>query len=136
MEIGTGEDEFVELADHAPLTMVHGPQGGWHMLASVRVSGTQPEVHIQYEIIHPESGVRVSDNSYNLALRMEDACVGSYVGMYGYLSVQALVEGELDTPPEILDGDSLILRMEVQDVDFNQAAAEAPVTAVRDAVDL
>jgi len=134
--IGTGEEQFVDLPSGSLLTMVHGPQGGWHMLASVRVAGTAPEVHIQYEIVHQDTGVRVSDNSYNLALTMEDDCSGVYVGMYGFLTVQELVDGEADTPPEILDGDALLLRMEVQDVDFVQALGQVQVTAARDEADL
>jgi hypothetical protein len=135
VEIGTGEDIFVDLADGAPLMMVHGPQGGWHMLASVRVTGTLPEVHIQYEIEHEPSGVTVSNNSYNLALLMEEGCSGTYVGMYGYLGVGVLEEGEFNTPPELLDGDTLILRMDVQDIDFVKALGELRVIAVRDPAD-
>jgi len=133
--IGTGEDAFLELPSGSELTMIHGPQGGWHMLASVRVAGTSPEVHIQYEIVHEETGSLVSNNSYNLALQMEDDCRGAYVGMYGILDIGPLVEGDLDTPPEILDGDLLRIRMDVQDVDFVQISGEVQVVAARDPID-
>jgi len=136
VEIGTGEAFFVDLPSGSALTMVHGPQGGWHMLASVRVTGTRPEVHIQYEIEHRETGAIISDNSYNLALLMDEECSGTYVGMYGYLDVSSLAQAELNTPPELLDGDDLILRMDVQDFDFVEALGEVQVVAAKDPTDL
>lgn len=38
-ELGTGESVFEPLADGADLPFVRGPQGGWHVLGSVRVRG-------------------------------------------------------------------------------------------------
>src|SRR6185436_3266908 len=36
-DIGTGEYEWVDLSEGDDVTMVHGPQGGWHILGSVRI---------------------------------------------------------------------------------------------------
>lgn len=136
VEIGTGDEQWEDIATDAPLTMIHGPQGGWHMLASVRIGGAAPEVHVRYQILHPASGTLVSNNSYNLALAMEDDCEGTYSGMYGYLDVTALEDGELNTPPELLAGESLVIRMEVDDALGHAATAEKTVTAVADPKDL
>ena len=135
VEIGTGEQFFVGLTPGDPLMMVHGPQGGWHMLAGVRITGTAPEVHIKYEIVHQPTGLVVSDNSYNLALLMDQDCSGTFVGMYGYLDVSGLVDGELNTPPELIAGDNMILRMDVQDFNFVKTSGELMVTAALDPVD-
>ena len=40
IEIGTGSSEFVTLGEQEPVMMVHGPQGGWHMLGSIWVWNT------------------------------------------------------------------------------------------------
>jgi hypothetical protein len=39
VEIGTGEWEWEDLADGDEMAVIMGPQGGYHFLASVRVSG-------------------------------------------------------------------------------------------------
>ena len=40
--VGTGEREFETLAEGEEVVMVHGPQGGWHMLGSIQLSNTFP----------------------------------------------------------------------------------------------
>ncbi len=136
VEIGTGDQFFVPLAEGSQLMMISGPQGGWHMLGSVRVTGTGPEVHIQYEIVHKQTGAIISNNSYNLALLMDEECSGTFVGMYGYLGVEELAQGEADTPPEVLAGDTLVLRMHVQDYDFVEVEGKVEVTAMLDPKDM
>jgi hypothetical protein len=39
VELGTGEVEFVPLADGDELDIIHGPQGGYHFTVSLRVQG-------------------------------------------------------------------------------------------------
>jgi hypothetical protein len=41
IELGTGEWEWEALEDGAELPVIQGPQGGFHFLASVRVSGIE-----------------------------------------------------------------------------------------------
>ena len=38
-EIGTGEWEWAELEEGADISVIMGPQGGYHLLGSVRVAG-------------------------------------------------------------------------------------------------
>jgi len=134
--IGTGELEWEDLPENAPLTMVHGPQGGWHMLGSARVCGSRNVVTIHYTITHDESGVVISDNVYRVALvTEEDSCCGYYPGMYGFIGVHDLVEGELDTPPELLACDSVSMQMVVTDTGGRDITVEKSVTAMPDPAD-
>lgn len=43
VELGTGTDRFVPIADGADLELVHGVQGGWHVDLTARIHGTDPE---------------------------------------------------------------------------------------------
>ena len=36
--IGTGEYAWESISTGDEITMVHGPQGGWHILGSVRIA--------------------------------------------------------------------------------------------------
>ncbi|MEE2751661.1 MAG: hypothetical protein VX519_09540 [Myxococcota bacterium] len=40
-KIGTGEWEWAELSDGAEIEVIQGPQGGFHLLGSVRVAGIE-----------------------------------------------------------------------------------------------
>lgn len=134
--IGTGEFVWEDLGDDAPLTMVHGPQGGWHMLGSARVCGTRSVVTIHFTITHDESETIVSDNTYRVALVSDPGgCCGHYPGMYGFLGVQELAEGELNTPPELLACAPVTLKMEVTDSGGRQLVTTTSVTAVPDPAD-
>lgn len=41
--LGTGETAFVEVADGGELELIHGPQGGWHVIVAARLSGFDPD---------------------------------------------------------------------------------------------
>ncbi|MCB9793733.1 MAG: hypothetical protein H6741_13525 [Alphaproteobacteria bacterium] len=41
LELGTGEIEWAPLVDGQELNVIQGPQGGFHVLASVRVGGVE-----------------------------------------------------------------------------------------------
>jgi hypothetical protein len=49
-EIGSGESEWVSLSEGDPVTMVHGPQGGWHMLGSLWAANLEQIVEIEFTI--------------------------------------------------------------------------------------
>ena len=116
VEIGTGAVEFEPFGDPASAVMVHGPQGGWHMLGSLRTSGLQQVVSVVFTITEPVSGVEVSRNNYRVGTIFDpDTCIGTYPGMYGYLLVTGLADGEADTPPELLSWTELELCMSADD---------------------
>ena len=54
----------------------------------------------------------ISDNNYRVAMIMEEECVGYYPGMFGYLNVSELEDGERNTPPELLEDTKV--RFEIQ----------------------
>ena len=123
IEMGEGERTFELFEEPYESMMIHGPQGGWHILASLQIHGMMDIVEVQYTIEHLATGVLVSDNNYRLAVISEGECTGYYPGMYGYLSVSPLYDGELDTPPEILGGERLRIQFRVNDCNANQEAA-------------
>ena len=135
LELGTGSDTFETLADGQQLTMVHGPQGGWHMLGSGRVTNTRDVVGFLYTIEAVESGVQVSWNQYYVQLASVGDCTGAYPGMYGYLDVAALADGDADTPPEILAGQEMRLDLTVTDPDGRTATDSRTVIAALDPMD-
>lgn len=135
VEVGDGNDPFAPIEEGSDHTMTHGPQGGWHMLASVRVTNTDDIVSIHYTIdLLPEES-RISDNSYRVQLKDVGNCQGTYWNMYGYLDASALVNGEADTPPELFCGKTARLTMEVEDGDGKGGQTTVEVTAVNDPAD-
>jgi hypothetical protein len=136
IEVGTGEDGFVPLVSGDVLTMVHGPQGGWHVLGAVRAWNMGPIVDIRFIVTSVDHGVVVADNTYRAATVPEAECGGLFWGMYGYLDVHELAEGELDTPPELLAGHTLELRMLLDDREGEQAESVSLVRAARDPADV
>ena len=101
VHIGTGEYEWKELSEGDSVMMVHGPQGGWHMLGSIWLENSAQIVEVSFQIYTMENIV-ISDNNYRVAMVMEEECVGFYPGMFGYLNVSELEEGNRNTPPELL----------------------------------
>ena len=146
--IGSGEFEWEDLTANDEVVMVHGPQGGWHMLGSIRLSGSEQIVEIDYTIRDIASNVIVSDNHYRVALVMDGECQGYYPGMYGYLNVTDLAVGDLDTPPELLAQNTLEMVMKANDCpvskdeqglcsrDERWAENSISVLAVKDPIDI
>ncbi len=136
-EVGTGEREFEPLEPNDGVVMVHGPQGGWHMLGSMRATHMTEIVAAHFIITHVDSGVVVADNTYRVAtVYDEDLCMGYYPGMYGYLYVEDLKDGELDTPPELMAYDTVEFCMTVTDQDDRVESDCRMVVALPDPSDL
>lgn len=139
VEIGAGERSFEPLQPGDSQQMVHGPQGGWHMLGSVRVTGFQPVIEVHYTITALEQDdALVSDNNYRVKALQDPEVEGRYFypGMYGYLDVSTLAEGELNTPPELLSYQRVRYEMTVSDTDSNSASASLELVAEPDPDDL
>lgn len=139
IEIGGGETRWQPLAEGADHEMVHGPQGGWHMLGSVRAVGFEEVLRVRFQITVPDrDDAMVSDNLYAVQALVDPMTpsILTYPGMYGYLEVGVLAEGELDTPPELLSGLPVVLWMEVTDDRGRQAEDSVEVTAAPDPDDL
>ena len=136
VEIGTGDTTFESLVEAEPVVMVHGPQGGWHMLGSVRTHNMHNIIEVHYTVTDMESGVRVSDNNYRVAVVQDGECTGYYPGMYGYIDVAELVTEFATRPPEVLGYHIVELRMAVKDYEGREAEASILVTAQPDPADL
>jgi hypothetical protein len=136
VEIGTGETTFEALEEGASVVMVHGPQGGWHMLGSVRTHNMEPIIDVHYTITDEDSGVRISDNTYRVAVVNDGDCTGYYPGMYGYLEVSDLHTPEATRPPELLGYKTVVMTMEVTDYGDRTASTSLRVTAEPDPIDL
>lgn len=92
--IGTGEQDFVPLDEEAPTwDLVHGPQGGWHVLVGLQATGLNATEIVVSEMVGTLNGEEVARNdsawltfrcdaevnrleSWNtfLILRVEDHC--------------------------------------------------------------
>ena len=115
LSLGGGENQFEPLNENDGVVMVHGPQGGWHILGSFYVKNALQIVDVEYTIEHIPTQTFVSNNNYRLAMISEGDCSGYYPGLYGYITVMDLVEGELDTPPELLAYEELQMKMRLND---------------------
>jgi hypothetical protein len=134
LEVGGGDAAFEAMTDGVSMTMVHGPQGGWHVAASIRLGNLSPIVALHYTI--DAGSVRVSDNRYRVQVLPEGTCGGWYPSMYGYLNVENLVNGEADTPPELLGGSELLLTVEAMDTEGRTATGTLRATAALDPIDV
>ena len=116
VQVGTGSMSYTPLNDGDPVTLVHGPQGGWHILGAAYMTNFDPVVNIHYTVVVEATGAVVADNNYRVQMKADGDCAGFYPGMYGYLDVREIVDGEADTPPELLGGEQLRLTMDVTDL--------------------
>jgi hypothetical protein len=136
VEIGTGEEGFVALSPGDRVTMVHGPQGGWHVLGSVRMWNMGPIVDIHFVVSSVAHDAIVADNNYRVATVIEGECTNLFWGMYGYLDVHEIAAGELDTPPELLADGPLEIVMTITDQAGLTVEASMLATAALDPMDV
>lgn len=134
VEIGDGLATFTPIEAGAEVMMEHGPQGGWHMLSSVRVWHTEQIVQLHYAIDLAD-GTRVSDNNYRVQLKDGGDCSGTYWNMYGYLDVTAISEGDANTPPELICGQSVHMQISVEDGEGRTGSASVQVVTTPDPID-
>jgi hypothetical protein len=123
IEIGEGSSAFEPFNQQLEAMMIHGPQGGWHIEIALSLENMLQIMEIEYTIEHLPSGVFVSENHYRIAMIMKGECSGELPGLYGYLTVGELMDGDMDTPPELLGGDDLEITIRVNDCS-NSAQAE------------
>ncbi len=135
-EVGTGETTFEGLSEDEPVVMVHGPQGGWHMLGGVRIHNMEPIIDVHFTIADEITGTIVSDNNYRVAVVQDGECTGFYPGMYGYLEVSDLVTEGATRPPEVLGYKTVVMTMDVTDYGDRTASASVRVIAQPDPADL
>ncbi len=92
--VGTGLDEFQEMADGASTLLVYGPQGGFHIWTAIRVRGASVErVTVELEAVR-EDGTRVGGGGpiEVTMVASDDARVRA--GLYTYVDVPEDAEGQ------------------------------------------
>ena len=118
------------------VVVVHGPQGGWHITGAVRATGIGQIARIRYTIEHIESGVFVTDYDYNVAMVMEDDCVGTFTNMIGFITVSEMEGGDALLPPDLLEDQELRITMEVDDFGERSVVSSVIVVGERDPIDI
>jgi hypothetical protein len=134
LEIGTGLEVYEEIVDDS-LTMVHGPQGGWHLPAAVRVHNTRNVVAIQATVTDVETGIPVTTElSYRVQVVDEGSCSGVYTNMFLYLDTGAL--DEEGNPATSLSCRMVDIEMCADDTGGHEACATRRVFVEPDPVDV
>ncbi len=128
---------WLEMPEGSEQIMVHGPQGGWHILGAADVRHAGDIVTLQYAITWPARDVRLSYGSFKVMLvPHDDGCGGTYAGMLGVLDVSDVKSGTDDTPPELLAGETLLVTMDAEDLSGRIAHDEVSVIAALDPADM
>jgi hypothetical protein len=136
--LGGGGQEFVALGEGDPVVMVHGPQGGWHIECGARFQGLVAPVELHWWITDLQTDTTVSESWLQVQpwAVPGDACAGDFTGMFGFLDVSDLEQGDLDTPPELLDGALLRISLEADDAEGAGVDTHVQVVAQPDPADV
>lgn len=139
LEVGTGKSGYVPLEDGDPVTMVHGPQGGWHVETGGRLLNSEREIAI-YPSIRSEDLEVTGDQqpAYQaLADYEETTCEGVFYG------VRTFVEATRDSGPTGLDfvcalaGRTVTFALTTEDLSTGrQETAEVDVVLALDPIDV
>lgn len=139
VEVGNGETSHAPLAEGDHVVMVHGPQGGWHIWGSLKTWNLSDIVTIVFTIDDQDTGVRISDNTYNVAMVAGDADNEHvYYGLFGFLDADDPATADVvEIPPDVLAGHTVRLAMTVTNADDGTSAtASVDVIADPDPCDL
>lgn len=131
-----GRPIWTEMKEKSEQIMVHGPQGGWHILASALVEHTSDIVTINYAIEWPAKSAQVAFGTFRVMLVRDGDCGGYYAEMRGILDVADFAVGDADTPPEVLAGETLELQMDIVDTENRTASDTRSVVAALDPADI
>ncbi|HUH03145.1 MAG TPA: hypothetical protein VML75_14210 [Kofleriaceae bacterium] len=116
-ELGTGELEFETIGDGDPMLVVHGPQGGYHLVGAMRASGIDPgnpndlgdpsNPTTEFRVFRGQTRVDLMASRYTQGLnRNED-------GVYEMIARRVILDIQDDAE---LDGVELRVEVEVTDV--------------------
>lgn len=120
-DVGTGDREFEALTDGDDIPVIHGSQGGNHILGSLRLWHMAPIVLIHYTLTLVEGEILFSDNLYRLQMLPEDTCQSVYIGLYGYIGF--IGEGQdPNYPVDSIMQREVRLAMTAEDTEGNTAS--------------
>lgn len=132
VEIGTGTTSFRPLADGDDVTMVFGPQGGWHIDVAARIDGIGPDVAIRPSASRIADALPLAGDQASSFVALTDyeagACQGDAIGIRAFLDDATPDEPYADFICS-LDGASLSLVVEVSDFGSRTATDEIEVIA-------
>ena len=137
VEVGTGELVFSPLEDGDELRMVHGPQGGWHLLGAVRLTGFRTVVDVRPSARIGELPI-TAELSYRNLLEPEGPCVGTMVDLFLYLDTYWLVEaGEpTGTPAELISCRDVTMEICARDSDGRDECDTVELRVLPDRTDV
>lgn len=140
---GTGATGFVQLNPGDPVTMVHGPQGGWHVETAGFVTSSLQNVAVAPTLFASSLAMQIAgdqqDQFIALAQYSAEGCSGQFSGVRAFVDdVDSSTLG-LDYQQFIcsLEGQTLELTIAIEDVGSGTSAtATQTVTAQLDTADV
>lgn len=123
MALGTGAEGYLPLAAYDLVTLVHGPQGGWHIDVGAQVTGLGQVVSVLPEVRRASDGARISSNTLPefIGMSAQEPCGYVFWGIRALLTVP-----EEDPIAYIcgLSGEELLLSVRVEDLQTGIALEE------------
>ncbi|MCC7541237.1 MAG: hypothetical protein IT379_33780 [Deltaproteobacteria bacterium] len=95
LEVGTGGTVYERVEDGGAVELVHGPQGGWHILLAARFRGMDPEgVLLSYQVLRAD-GTTPLNERFSVRLRRSTVSPsGAWWNRTGDLGVLAVMGAE------------------------------------------
>jgi hypothetical protein len=143
VDAGTGTDTYQPLIDGDTVTLVHGPQGGWHVETGGLVDRSESEVSIMPQVTVPDLGdLRIAGDqepTYIALVGYDDTkCQGTFSDVNAFIDTEAGTTG-LDDQAFIcsLVGKTLMVTVTVSDILSGRTGADTvSVIAQPDPVDV
>ncbi len=138
-ELGTGDFSYLALAEGDPVTMWHGPQGGWHFDTGGLVTGSSLELTILPTVTVVGSGLQLAGDQdlWFAALEeyVEDTCTGYFWGKRAFID-DHLPGYEYQQFICSLEGEEVEVCVDLRDVQTSGTATECiEAVAVLDPAD-
>ena len=135
VELGEGYDQHGALQPGDPVVMVHGPQGGWHIDVSLRVTAFGEAVGISPLVTVIETGEQLAGDQTTdyVTLHPVSECTGETTGLRAFLDDPGDIDQERICA---LSGVGLRLSATVSDLStYEMLEASVDVTAKLDPTD-
>lgn len=120
LDVGTGQEGYVPLEDGDTVTMVHGPQGGWHVESAGLVANSATDVTILPRIRSESLGIDITGTQQTEFVGLVDYDDGSCAGVF--YGIRAFVETDRPSGPSGLafvcglEGETVTLSIAVGDL--------------------
>lgn len=125
--LGTGEWMFEQLEDGQEVELVLGSQGGWHVWASVRAQGLEPD-NVLFRIESEVVGMDVDPSISEIYIDLEDMPEGA--ADTTTMTHQFLGWPHMQASPECVHGNDIRIRVILTDEAGNTVMDERTITPV------